>query len=81
MERLLSYMVIGTLDKKKGELWVACPVLYQKEFLKAYDKGYEMIFVRYPPPYLPIHLHVYSISWTISPLSFIGLRGPTPTAF
>ena len=51
MRTQLKGMVVGTLDKNKGELWVACPVLYHKAMQKAYDTGYERIHIAKLSPY------------------------------
>ena len=46
LRKRLKGMVIGPLDKNKGELWVACPKLYHRALKKAYANGagYERIY-------------------------------------
>ena len=44
MRRRLKGMVIGPLDKNKGEMWAACPKLYHKALQKAYDDGYQRVY-------------------------------------
>ena len=46
LRKKLKGMVIGPLDKNKGEMWVACPTLYHKALRKAYSEeaGYERIY-------------------------------------
>ena len=46
LRKRLKGLVVGTLDKNKGELWVACPVLYHKALKRAYtnEKDYEVIY-------------------------------------
>ena len=38
LRKKLKGMVIGPLDKNKGEMWVACPTLYHKALRKAYSE-------------------------------------------
>ena len=46
LRKLLEGLVIGPLDKNKGELWACCPVLYNRALKAAYCEatGYERIF-------------------------------------
>ena len=46
LRKELKGMVIGPLDKNKGELWVMCPTLYHRALRKAYSvaTGYQPIF-------------------------------------
>ena len=47
LRKALRGLVIGPLDKNKGELWACCPVLYQKALAKLYSPtaGYERLHV------------------------------------
>ena len=47
LRKRIRGMVVGPLDKNKGELCVACPVLYHKALKKAYsaDTGYQPVFI------------------------------------
>ena len=46
LRKRLKGMIIGPLDKNKGELSVVCPVLYHKALKKAYsvETGYRRVF-------------------------------------
>ena len=47
LRKALHGLVIGPLDKNKGELWACCPTLYQRVLSKLYSEeaGYEELHV------------------------------------
>ena len=53
LRKVLDGLVIGPLDKNKGELWMCCPVLYQQALRKLYSDaaGYEKLHVAALTPY------------------------------
>ena len=47
LRKLLGGLVVGTLDKNKGELWACCPTLYDRALRGMYCErtGYEQVHV------------------------------------